>query len=305
MQTTQNLMMVRPSAFGHNSETQGTNAFQSAAALPAGDINAMAAAEFDAAVDKLRAAAVSVFVFNDTPKPAKPDAVFPNNWVSFQRDGSVILYPMQAKSRRAERRPEIIEALGREFRIDDVIDLTGYEKSDRFLEGTGSIVFDHVGRIAYACTSVRTDQYLLSAVSERLGYRPVIFHATDKTGQAIYHTNVMMCVAERFAVVCLESISNERERWMVMNFLTGGRREIIDISLDQMYNFAGNMLALRSADGRNLLVLSQRAFESLKPDQVKAVENYCEMLPIEISTIETVGGGSARCMMAEIFLSKK
>jgi len=212
---------------------------------------------------------------------------------------------MQAKSRRAERRPEIIKALGREFRIDDVVDLTGYEKSDRFLEGTGSIVFDHVGRIAYACTSVRTDQYLLSAVSERLGYRPVIFHATDKTGQAIYHTNVMMCVAERFAVVCLESISNERERWMVMNFLTGGRREIIDISLDQMYNFAGNMLALRSADGRNLLVLSQRAFESLKPDQVKAVENYCEMLPIEISTIETVGGGSARCMMAEIFLSKK
>src|SRR6187397_1706894 len=164
MQTTQNLMMVRPAAFRYNSETQGTNAFQSAAALPAGDINAMAAAEFDAAVDKLRAAGVSVLVFNDTPEPAKPDAVFPNNWVSFQRDGSVILYPMQAKSRRAERRPEIIEALGREFRIDDVVDLTGYEKSDRFLEGTGSIVFDHVGRIAYACTSVRTDQYLLSAV---------------------------------------------------------------------------------------------------------------------------------------------
>jgi hypothetical protein len=305
MQTTENILMVRPAAFGYNLETQETNAFQSSSTFSAKDIQARATTEFDGAVETLRRSGVSVFIFDDTPDAAKPDAVFPNNWISFHSDGTVVLYPMLAKSRRPERRMDIVESLRQDFEIGEIVDLSAYENSECFLEGTGSIVFDHANRIAYACLSPRTDADLLSAVCERLEYRPIPFLAAEAGGQAIYHTNVMMCIADRFAAVCLDCISDEQEREMVVDSLTEGGHEIVDISFGQMHNFAGNMLGLRTADGRNLLALSQRAFNDLTSGQIRTIENYCEMLPLAIDTIETVSGGSARCMMAEIFLIKK
>ncbi len=198
--------MIRPTGFGYNRDTERSNAFQRGIASDQRDVSAEGLEEFEGVVETLRDAGVGVMVCDDTPEPVKPDAVFPNNWVSFHGDGTVILYPMMAENRRAERRGDIIEEIGKTFLIREIVDLSGYESEGRFLEGTGSIVFDHAARVGYACLSPRTDEGLLSLVCERLGYRPLPFHAHDRKGREIYHTNVMMCIAERFAVVCLESI---------------------------------------------------------------------------------------------------
>jgi len=297
--------MIRPAAFGYNADTAGSNAFQEQTTLVAEDVQRRAVAEFDGVVAALKNARVEIVVFDDTPEPPKPDAVFPNNWVSFHPDGTVILYPMHAASRRSERRKDIIEALSVEFVINKIIDLSGYETHDRFLEGTGSIVFDHDNRLAYACLSPRTDEGLLAMVCERLGYTPSSFRANDRNGNPIYHTNVMMCIADRFAVVCLGSITDARERQAVAGALISSDRELVDISFDQMSNFGGNMLALKSGNGHDLLVLSKRAYECLTIEQREIIGRHCEMLPFAIDTIETVGGGSARCMIAELFLPKR
>jgi len=303
MQAASAVFMVRPTRFGFNRETALSNYFQQEIAEAAEAVQAQAIAEFDEAVATLRARGVQVLVFDDTPEPYTPDAVFPNNWLTMHPDGTVLLYPLCAANRRPERRPEILAALRQRFALANVIDLSGHEQEGRFLEGTGSIIFDHLHRVAYACLSPRTDAALFREVAERLGYRPVAFRAVDAQGQPIYHTNVMMCVGARFAVVCLASIVDGAERTAVLDALTSTGHEVVDISLAQVGRFAGNMLTLRPATATHeLLVLSQSAFNSLTAPQRQTLESHCELVPLAISTIETIGGGSARCMLAEVFL---
>ena len=305
MQSTTTVFLVRPARFSFNSETALSNHFQQAiAGLPEDAVQAQAFAEFDSMVQKLRGKGMQVLVFDDTTDPPKPDAVFPNNWLTLHPDGRVLLYPMCAPNRRPERRPDIVEALHREFKITEVLDLSAHEQEGRFLEGTGSIIFDHRHRIAYACLSPRTDATLFAEVAAQLNYRPVAFRADDAQGQAIYHTNVMLCVGARFAVVCLESIRNAQERAAVVESLTATDHEIVDISLAQVARFAGNMLTLQPAAGPELLAMSQSAYDALTPAQRQTLSAYAELLPLPIPTIETIGGGSARCMLAEVFLPK-
>lgn len=296
-QSAKNILLIRPANFGFNPETTGSNAFQHETDFEEQKI----LSEFDDAAEKLKKAGVNVFVFDDTPEPLKPDAVFPNNWISFHADGKIVLYPMLAASRRAERRNDIVERLKERFKISGVLDLSRHEADGKFLEGTGSIVFDHENRRAYACLSPRTDKKLFVEVCEYLGSKPIYFRAVDENGKEIYHTNVMMCIGEKFAVICLESITDQSERELVTSSLTETGHQIIDISFEQMNKFAGNMLALQAND-KNIVALSKSAFESLNATQKSELEKYCEPLPLSIETIETVGGGSARCMIAEIFL---
>lgn len=259
-------------------------------------------AEFDAFATALRAQGVDVEVIEDTVSPAKPDAVFPNNWITLHSDGRVILYPMQAKSRRQERRLDILEQLKAKFSIREVIDLSEYEKMNRYLEGTGSMVFDHVNKVAYACLSPRTDKDLFISVCGLLDYRAVYFHAHDEHGKEIYHTNVMMCIGEGFCVICLSSITDLADRKNVVDNLRDGDHTIIDISYNQMNRFAGNMLSVRTKTGAPILVCSRQAADSLTGEQRQAISRYTELVPLAIPTIEMLGGGSARCMMAEVFL---
>jgi hypothetical protein len=301
-QATNNILMVRPATFAFNTETAGSNAFQSEMSGNAAAIKQQVLEEFDAFVKTLQSGGVTVFVFDDTEHPEKPDAVFPNNWVTFHPDGTVILYPMFAPNRRLERRQDIIDALAKQFTVSNILDLSGYENANRFLEGTGSIVFDHKHKTAYACLSPRTDKALFLQVCEYLQYQPVYFYAHDKNGKEIYHTNVMMCIGENFAVICLDTITNPQERVMVAASLTNAGHQVIDITFEQMNAFAGNMLMVQSSSGKAILALSQSSYNSLASNQKEAIEKYCTLLPLAINTIETIGGGSARCMMAEIFL---
>ncbi|MFM9905321.1 MAG: citrulline utilization hydrolase CtlX [Pyrinomonadaceae bacterium] len=302
MQTTSNILLIRPVCFGFNDETAESNAFQVKVKETAQSIREIVSLEFDRVAEELRSAGVNLFVFDDTPFPAKPDAIFPNNWVSFHADGTVILYPMFAENRRHERREYIIDALAKQFRVKNIVDFSGYEKQNKFLEGTGSIVFDHVNRIAYASLSARTHRDVLVAVCEHLRYKPVSFHSHDSDGKVIYHTNVMMCVGNDFAVICLESISDQLERERVSHSLRESGHQLVDITFEQVSNFAGNALSVTATGGRKILLLSQRAFDSLTPDQIQSIEMHVAIIPLAIETIETVGGGSVRCMMAEIFL---
>lgn len=306
MQSASTVFVVRPVCFGFNAETALSNHFQQTmAGLDAAAIQARAHAEFDALVAALRTKGVRVLVFEDTPEPPKPDAVFPNNWGTFHPDGTVLLYPMCAPNRRPERRPDILAALGRQFRITAIHDLSHHEAAGRFLEGTGSIIFDHLHQVAYACLSARTDAALFAETAARLGYRPVSFRALDAQDKEIYHTNVMMCIGSGFAVVCLESIQAEPERAAVVESLMSTGHDIVDISLAQVARFAGNMLTLRPAAGPELLALSQSAYDALTPAQRQTLSYHCELVPLPIPTIETIGGGSARCMLAEVFLPAK
>lgn len=300
------LLLIRPAAFRFNPETAKTNKFQNTTNIPDEElIKQKALAEFDQFAEALNANGVNIRVIEDTEFPQKPDAVFPNNWVSFHADGTVILYPMCAANRRSERRMDIIETLGKEFRIEKTLDLSPFENENRFLEGTGSIVFDHANKTVYACISPRTDENLFVEVSQTLGYRPVTFHAVDANGNAIYHTNVMMCIGPGFAVVCLESINDPEEKAKVIGSLEAGGLEIVDINFEQMNRFAGNMLAVSGKKGNDFLVLSINALDSFTDEQKTTLEKYCELLPISIPTIERYGGGGARCMMAEVFLPLK
>lgn len=299
-QSTHSIFMVRLAAFGYNPQTALTNSFQSELALASEEIQRKALAEFDAMVELLRAKGVEVHVFHDTPIPPKPDAVFPNNWISLHADGKLILYPMCTVNRRWERRAEIIEEFKRKFPIQEVIDLSHYESENRFLEGTGSIIFDHVYRVAYACLSPRTDQELFEAVCKLLNYEPIYFHSVNEKGQAIYHTNVMMAMGDEYVVICLESIRDKQERAYVEEKLTRTNHRIISISLEQVNHFAGNMLQLQTTSGNKILVMSQSAYQSLSQLQIDQLSKYAELVPIAIPTIETIGGGSVRCMMGEV-----
>ncbi|WBA42427.1 citrulline utilization hydrolase CtlX [Hymenobacter canadensis] len=298
--------MVRPAAFGFNAETAFSNSFQQPIAEQTpGALQARALAEFDGAVAQLRAHGVRVLVFEDAPEPVRPDAVFPNNWLTLHADGRVLLYPMCAPNRRLERRPDIVAALAQDFLVTEVVDFAAWEQQQVFLEGTGSLIFDHEHRVAYAGLSPRTDAALLAEVCAQLGYRPVSFRAQDAQGQEIYHTNVLLSIGPGFAVVCLESIRDAAERAAVVVSLQETDHEIVDISLAQVACFAGNMLILQPAAGPALLALSQTAHEALTPAQRQTLSAYATLLPLPIPTIETIGGGSVRCMLAEVFLPER
>ena len=306
MQTTQHVLMIRPFNFAFNNQTALSNVFQKATAdINPGVIQQKALEEFDTLVEVLKAKRIEVKVVADTMEPAKPDAVFPNNWASFHEDGTVILYPMFAPNRRLEKRSEIIGILRADYKIKNIVDLSGYEFIDRFLEGTGSVVFDHDNSIAYACLSSRTNQELLYILADRLHYEPLWFYAYDARGVEIYHTNVMMCIAEKFVIICIDAIRDEKQKELVANTIIKTGHELIAISFDQMTKFAGNMLALKNNLGQDLLVMSQTASDSLTVDQKSRMSKYCEMVSVPIPTIETIGGGSVRCMIAEIFLPPK
>jgi hypothetical protein len=295
--------MIRPVNFGYNAETAVNNAFQTAGADHMAQEKAIL--EFDRFVEVLGKHGVDVTVVQDSTEPHTPDSIFPNNWISFHGDGTVCLYPMFARNRRQERKPEVVEAIAKKFTIRKTIDFTYYEQNDLYLEGTGSMVLDRENRLAYACFSPRTCKKPLQAFCEQMDYQAVGFHAQDSKGQSIYHTNVMMCVADQYIVICLDSISQKRERERVISTIKTSGKEIVDISLDQMNRFAGNMLQVHDQREKKLLVMSTQAFESLGSKQIKKLSNYNEIIHSDLKTIETNGGGSARCMMAEVHLPLK
>jgi hypothetical protein len=303
-QSTDTVVMVRPACFASNDQTRGTNAFQ-ASAIAETDVASTAIAEFDRAVATLRDAGVTVIVVDDEPAPAKPDAVFPNNWFSTHADGSVVLYPMHAPNRRDERRFDLLQRLGNAgFRCSHLIDLSPHELAGRCLEGTGSLVLDRIGGVAYACRSPRTDTTVLGHWAREMDARVVAFDAVDAAGRAIYHTNVVMCVGTGWAVVCLDALPTPAERAAVANELTASGREVIPLALAQMTEFAGNMLELRGVEGERLIAMSARARRALGSVLEARLARHGRILTCDIPTIETVGGGSLRCMIAEIFLPR-
>lgn len=301
-QTTHSILMVRPASFGYNEQTAVSNAFQSRLNMESQRVKQLVLKEFEAMVENLRSFDMEVLVIDDDPEVRNPDAVFPNNWISLHADGTVVLYPMCTPNRRTERRMDIIEKLKQNYTINKVVDLSFNEEENRFLEGTGSIIFDHLNKLAYACLSPRTDKTLFISTSELLGYEPVYFNAVDENNTPVYHTNVLMCLARDFVVICLEAVQDLKEKEMILASFKKAGQEVIDISFSQMSHFAGNMLALKSKAGKNLLAASQSAYDSLSQEQLKVIEKYCTLIPLPIPTIETIGGGSARCMIAENFL---
>ncbi|MDQ7947398.1 MAG: arginine deiminase-related protein [Pedobacter sp.] len=303
MQSTNHILMIRPVAFKFNEQTAGNNKFQQANAE--GDVHEQALKEFDGFVELLRTNGVDVTVIADTLQPETPDSIFPNNWVSFHDDGEVILYPMFSENRRAERRQDILEKLGENFIVDEITDLSTHEARDIFLEGTGSLVLDREAKIAYACLSFRTNEIALEKFCKATGYRSVVFNAVDSTGFPIYHTNVMMCVGDRFAVACLESIPDESERNQLLESFRQTGKTVVPITFDQMNHFAGNMLLVNNEKQENLLVMSEQAYLSLHEDQVNTLSTFAKLIHAPLYTIEKNGGGSARCMLAEVHLPVK
>lgn len=299
--------MIRPVAFRMNEQTAVNNYFQEDLAIKNAEINTKAQAEFDMFVDKLRAVGVNVIVVNDDLKMDTPDSIFPNNWVSFHENGNIALYPMFAENRRRERREEVLFRLEEEgFKIKDVYDYTTAEEEGIFLEGTGNLLLDRVNRKAYCALSPRAHEELVIEFCEDFEYTPVIFVANqtvDGERKPIYHTNVMMCLGEGFCIICLDSIDDAKEKKNVLHHLKIDGKEVIAITESQMHHFAGNMLQVQGKE-KKYLVMSTAAHESLTKSQIATIEKYSEILSSDLTTIETCGGGSARCMMAEVFLPK-
>ncbi len=305
-QTTSHILMIRPVRFGFNQETAESNAFQDGvlAQKTAETAQTIALEAFDCMVKGLQNEGIQVWVFDDSYEPHTPDSIFPNNWISFHQSGKVILYPMQAHNRRLERRMDIIENLSAYFQITEVINLSHFEAENKFLEGTGSMVLDRKHKIAYACLSPRTNPVVLDEFGIEMDYKIVSFLATDSAGKAIYHTNVLMCVGDGFAVICLEAVANLNERLMVRESLEKTGKQIVEISFEQMNQFAGNMLLVENKKGEKLLVMSTAAYESLNATQRTTLGDYARLIHFDLSMIEGNGGGSARCMMAELHLPK-
>ncbi|UII23640.1 citrulline utilization hydrolase CtlX [Fulvivirga ligni] len=307
-QTTSTIMMIRPVKFRYNEQTAVNNYYQKVLdELDPEEVQAKALQEFDNFVEKLRGKGVKVIVINDTPDPDTPDSIFPNNWVSFHADGKVGLYPMFAENRRLERRDDILGALDNEYGLNvaSIEDFSFHEKEDKYLEGTGSMILDRVNKIVYAAISQRTDEDVLDEFCRKFAFKPVKFIANQTVeGERlpIYHTNVMMCVAETFAVICLDSIDDADERKAVIDSLEASGKEIIEITEDQEHHFAGNMLQVNAESGEKYLVMSEAAYQSLTAKQISAIEKHCPIIHSSLDTIEALGGGSARCMMAEVFL---
>src|SRR5438067_9274481 len=300
-QSTNSVLMIRPSRFYPNPETAADNAFQRDANCGSDELTLVARKEFDAAVETLRAAGVNVHVFEDTAEAEKPDAIFPNNWMSTHHDGRIALFPMYSNLRRRERRQDIVDELRQHYRVTEVIDYSAFEDEGCCLEGTGSLVFDHLNKIAYVSLSNRSNPKVIQRFADDFSYEPVSFTSIGSSGQPIYHTNVMMCIGTTFAMVGLDMIPNKAERQQVRARLEKTGKEIVELSADQIANFAGNAIELQNKNSEKLLVLSSRAARTLTEEQRKTLTGYARLLPLELPTIE-LAGGSARCMMATIHL---
>lgn len=310
MQLTDTILMIRPIKFGYNAETAENNLYQKKLETQSpAEIQQEALQEFNQFVDILKAAGVNVITIDDTVEPTKPDSIFPNNWISTHDDSTVVTYPMWAVSRRLERREDIIDMLkSMGYQVGRRLDYSSFEAQEQYLEGTGSMILDREHQIAYACVSPRTHRDLFAAFCKEFGFRPVIFTASQTTAEGslseIYHTNVMMSVGEDMAILCDEAIRDAQEREMVIRTLEETGKEIVHITEAQCNHFAGNMLQVKSQSGQKLLVMSEQAYRSLTEEQIRQIEKHTDILYSPLTTIETCGGGSARCMMAEIFLPK-
>jgi len=308
-QTTNTILMIRPINFRMNEQTAVNNYYQKVLdnTLPA-TVNAKAQEEFDNYVEKLESYGINVIVVSDTNDFDTPDSIFPNNWISFHENGSVAVYPMFAENRRLERREDVLDSIEEKgFVINDVVDYTSAEEHDIFLEGTGSLLLDRTNRKAYCALSPRADEELFIEFCEDFEYFPVIFTANQTVNgerKAIYHTNVMMCLAETFAVICLDTIDDKKERKEVLKHLKETQKEVITITEEQVNSFAGNMLQVRGKNDELFLVMSNAAYQSLTKEQINKIEKHCKIISSSLDTIEACGGGSARCMMAEVFLPK-
>ena len=307
-QSTNSILMIRPNNFGYNEETALDNHYQNQGSLEMNS-NENAQKEFDNMVFNLRQNGISVYVFQDDDINYTPDSIFPNNWISFHENGDVGLYPMYAENRRLERRPEVIKFLEDEgFNIDNIVDYSSAESENKFLEGTGSMILDRENRIAYCSISKRSNEDLFIEFCEDFEFTPVLFNSYQSVGDKrlpIYHTNVMMCVATNYVVICLDSIDDKKQRKNVSNFINESGKKLIEISEKQVESFAGNMLELLNDKGDSILVMSKSAENSLSEIQKNSIKKYSKIISSNINTIEVCGGGSARCMMAEIFLPKK
>lgn len=292
------IMMIEPVSFGFNEETASNNYFQQNTHIE--DAQTKALKEFQQFVDRLSSHDVDVLVVKDTPSPLTPDSIFPNNWISIHEDGTMVLYPMFAKNRRMERKQTVIDAVKETIDVKEIVDFTHFENSKQYLEGTGSMVLDRQNKIAYACISERTDKDLFASFCLKMNYTPMLFHAHDQNGLMIYHTNVLMCMADQYVVICLDAIYDQVEKEKLVEQFNATQKEIITISFDQMNHFCGNMLQIKNKDGRHFLVMSTQAYQHLTPEQVNRLESYQPIIHSDITTIETLGGGSARCMMAEL-----
>lgn len=300
------ILMIRPAAFGANEETAANNYFQQPAQQSNRQaIHQSALNEFNNMVETLSENDIEVLVIDDTPEPPKPSTVFPNNWLSTSPNGTLFVYPLFAKNRRSEKRDDILKYLAEKFIVKDVQDWSEYEVEGKFLEGTGSMVFDHDNKVIYACYSPRTDIHVLEKYANANKYRAIVFVATDKNGHPVYHTNVVMTLGENFAILCEEAIEEEWELIAVRQLLESTDHEVVRITREQMHAFAGNMLGVKNKKGEKFLVMSQTAFDSLTPQQKEQLSSYCTLLPIAVPTIEKAEGGNVRCMMAEIFLKRK
>lgn len=303
MQHTSHLLMIQPVHFSFNDETAVNNSFQNKS--DQANVQAKAREEFEQFITVLRSHDIDVSVVEDTPDPHTPDSIFPNNWISFHEDGSICLYPMFAINRRLERKPSVLQAIQQKFTINQTNDFTSHEKNALFLEGTGSMVLDRENKIAYACLSPRTNLEVLNEFCNTMNYKGVSFVAVDAAGAPIYHTNVMMCVADDYVVICLDSIKYKQEQELVKESIIQSGKVVIEIDFDQMNHFAGNMLQVHNTKGEKFLVMSSQAYRALLPKQIETIQSFNKIIHSDITTIETNGGGSARCMMAEIFLPLK
>lgn len=304
-QVASTILMIRPAAFGYNAETAANNVFQSKPSLSQKEIQQKAEKEFDAFVETLRKKKIEVIVVQDTETPVKPDAIFPNNWFCTLQDGTLAVFPMYAANRRIEKRDDMLQTLVQQYDTRDVEDWGEYEAESLFLEGTGSMIIDHEHKLIYACISPRTNKAVLEKFAHAHGYRAITFYAKDENGIEVYHTNVIMHLSETYAVICLEAIADEIERIAVSQLLISTGHEIIPITLQQVHAYAGNMLQVKNSKGEKFTVLSKAANKALTKEQKDILKIHTTLLPIDITTIETIGGGSVRCMMAEIFLEKK
>ena len=306
-QSTSHILMIRPASFQFNHETAQSNDFQNnVKELTKEEILQTAQKEFNLMVSELTVEKINVHVIDDTPQPEKPDAIFPNNWISMSQDGILSIFPMKNYNRRLEKRKDILEFIQSRYQVSEIIDLSENEQKDMALEGTGSIVFDHTNRTAYACLSPRTELSLFHDYCQRIRYDAVSFHSYDSHDKLIYHTNVVMCIGSGYVIIGMDTITDLSEKAMLEAKFKSTNIEIIYLTNDQLFqSFAGNMLQVENKDGELFLVMSRRAFSSLTKSQKMQLEKYVALLPVSIDLIETIGGGSARCMMAEIFLEKK
>ena len=303
MQHSSQLLMIQPVQFEYNVETAINNSFQ----VSTGKIDTQqnALKEFNNLVAILSAHEMEVMVIKDTTDPHTPDSIFPNNWISFHEDGTLCLYPMFARNRRLERKQTVLDQIKQQFEVQQIIDFTQYEEENKFLEGTGSMVLDRESKIVYACISTRTNLDILKIFCEKLNYKLVYFEALDNQLLPIYHTNVMMCVADEYVIICLDSIKDDTQKNLVLESINATNKAIITISEQQLTQFAGNMLQVHNTKGTRYLVMSTKAYQSLSDDQIKTISTFNNIIHADISTIEINGGGSARCMIAEVFLKKK